>query len=148
MKTILILILTSLLIHTVKAQNKTAKIYGYRNTGNQIIFEFNPQEYTIATEHTTGKTIQLKDISIHTIQVAGDFNDWGLNNGAYKMSKTVSQTYTLIKSIKDLKLHKTLGTEFEFLINNSLWVEPPSNALNIRSTGLINKSTNLMLINK
>lgn len=148
MKTIIVAILTCFLINIVKAQNKTARVYGYTHKGNQIIFAFNPEEYTVATEHTTGKIVLLKDISIHSIQVAGGFNNWALNDAAYKMSKTDSQIFTLTKTTQELRLHSTSVAEFKFLINNSLWVEPPSHALNTRSTGLINKSTNFTIVSK
>jgi hypothetical protein len=127
------------------AWSQSTKIVGYRIAGDQVVFEFSPNAYTRVTDHHTGKTTNLTAMPIHSVQVAGTFNRWQMEDAAFKLIPTGQQTYALRIGLSRLALRSGATAEFKFLVNQRWWVEPPDNAANTRSTGLVNKSTNFTI---
>lgn len=102
----------------LKPENKAKKIYGYKITGDQVIFTY---------KHEKPLNAKL----IRSISVAGSFNNWSPNDKAYEMVLKGDNLYELAlpKSI----FEKGKIYMFKFLINNAAWVTIPKNALNVKN---------------
>jgi D-alanyl-D-alanine-carboxypeptidase/D-alanyl-D-alanine-endopeptidase len=103
----------------LKPENKTKKIYGYRITGDKIIFTY-----------THDKPLNANFIK--SITVAGSFNKWIPNDKAYEMVSKGNNRYEL--ALPKSKFEKGKIYTFKFLINNAAWVTTPKSASNVEDS--------------
>ncbi|ALM20660.1 hypothetical protein AAT17_05165 [Nonlabens sp. MIC269] len=100
--------------------------YGYRIDGEDIVFKFDVRDYSMVTINDTQVKLDLSDINIKKVAVAGTFNKWAKND--WKLKNIKNGVYELRKKIKYLNTDS--GASFKFVINDKFWVEPPTIAPN------------------
>ncbi|MDB5022658.1 MAG: penicillin-binding protein [Mucilaginibacter sp.] len=103
----------------LKPQNKTKSIYGYKITGDKVIFTY-----------THAKPLNAN--LIKSITVAGSFNNWSLNDKAYEMISKPNHVFEL--SLPKSQFEKGKIYTFKFLINNAASITTPKNASNVESS--------------
>ncbi|EAS20228.1 hypothetical protein BBFL7_01110 [Flavobacteria bacterium BBFL7] len=106
--------------------------YGYCIDGEEIVFTFNVTDYKTVTIDNTEVELEIADINIKNVTVAGSFNKW--SGKGWKLTRKEKYVYELRKKIKDLNTDS--GASFKFLINEKFWVEPPPFASNIEKVNL------------
>ncbi len=103
-------------------------IYGYLIDGDDIVFVFNPERYTLA-RHEDGRLVSVSEITpIHRVQVSGAFNAWKKDSAAWRMKNTGDNQFELRRKIDDFKAHAAWA--FKFLVNGEYWIGAPVQAEN------------------
>lgn len=120
----IILFLLAFASQAVFAQKDS--IAGYRIDGDYIVFRFNKNDYTAATNHYTEKRVDFKDLNIKEVFVSGKFNDWSQDQ--WKMTKVSENIFELRKKLTDLG---DFTPEFKFVVNQEYWAEPHDDIPNI-----------------
>jgi hypothetical protein len=118
---------------------------GYRVEGGAVVFTFDPASYDFATRGDTGGRVDLANVAIGaagTVAVAGEFNGWSTD--AWPMEVGQGGVYELRRPVEEFAGRDSWP--FKFVIDDLLWVEPPSTAPNVVPTGLGNNSLNLLLV--
>ncbi|MCJ7932426.1 MAG: serine hydrolase [Chryseobacterium sp.] len=77
---------------------------------------------------------------IHTVSVAGNFNDWNPGNKDYQMTRKEKNHYELEIPVSKFEKDKTYS--FKFVINNAGWMVTPKRAANVDGT----EDNNLILV--
>lgn len=114
---------------------------GYRIEGDEVVFEFDMRDYERLSS-SQGREFDFKDIDIKKITVAGEFNNW--SQDGWTMHKITPEIYQLRKKLSDFR--GKLEWQYKFVINGSYWVEPPSEAKNVKSfSPWLNRHRNLVL---
>lgn len=111
----------------------TAQVdYGYCIDGEDIVFTFNVTDYKKVTIDNTEVQLELGDINIRNVTVAGSFNKW--SGKGWQLVKKDEYVYELRKRVRDLNADS--GASFKFLVNDKFWVEPPAFANNKKRVNL------------
>ncbi|MEK6480629.1 hypothetical protein WJR50_24005 [Catalinimonas sp. 4WD22] len=105
--------------------SQQVSIVGYYTKNDSIFFEFSTSDHQFAVQRNNENVIPLTAISIFSVTLAGDFNNW--NTEAYQMDKIDS---TVFRKSLPLNLLGISETEFAFVINNAYWVEPSLKGVN------------------
>jgi len=100
---------------------------GYSIEGDSIVFTFHKKDYSFAVSHFDDQKIDLKDIKIENVVVAGSFNNWSRKQ--WVMKKINEETYQLKKKISDFD--GDFNWEFKYVLNETNWAEPQYEAANI-----------------
>jgi hypothetical protein len=116
-------------------------IVGYSLEPEKVVFVFDVGDYGYVTVGGSGEWLELGDIEIKSVALAGEFNDWSEN--AWPMDKDSEGRHRLTKDVDTFRGQDEW--QFKFVINERFWVEPPSDATNSVPTGLGNNSQNLVL---
>lgn len=93
----------------------TEKPVGYRIENEQITFVFNRPAF-------------FKD-EIKSVRVAGDFNNWNPQADGFELTKKDDDIYELSFKTDDI-VKSGERKLFKFVINNNIWIEAPTRALN------------------
>ena len=116
-------------------------------TLNGCVLHYNAQDIDGAgTVGTTGGSeddewVDIADVSIDSVYVAGEFNDW--TPTSWRLTKTTGQQFTLAVPVTHFESQETW--EFKFVINGTLWAEP-NPALSVPTEVYeLNRSRNLVL---
>ncbi|MET2983966.1 hypothetical protein [Aureibaculum conchae] len=99
----------------------------YSIEGDSVIFNFDVRHYKKFTKDNSPRRVNADNIDIYEVTLSGQFNNWSRH--LWKMKKTGTYTYQLIKKITDFD-DKFLW-EFKYLINNEYWAEPDKSFDNI-----------------
>ena len=100
---------------------------GYSIEGEDIVFTFDVRDYDQVTVAGTEVTLELADIKLNKLEVAGTFNGW--TGDGWRLDRQDEYHFSLRKKVKELEA--TGSNEFKFLINERFWVEPPADATNV-----------------
>lgn len=114
-----------LLTAVVYSQTPTAK--GYRIEGDEIIFNFNVNDYKKAS-NDYGYEYDFDDLDIKSVVLSGEFNNW--SKEGWRLSRIANNQYELRKKLSDFS-HDYLW-EFKFVINHEYWAEPSKNTTNVQ----------------
>lgn len=95
--------------------NAKKEIYGYRIENDNLIFSY---------RHAENLNAKL----IHSVSVAGTFNDWNPENKTYQFVQKNKNTFELSLPKSQFEKGKTYG--FKFVINQTSWLSTPQNATN------------------
>lgn len=95
-------------------------IYGYKQTANDITFEFD-------------LPINFEPKTVKSVTIAGGFNNWNPKSEDYKLAFVSNKKYVLI--IPKNKFEKSKVYEFKFVINEAYWQDVPEFAKNIDKNG-------------
>ena len=116
---------------------------GYLREERNVIFRFDPSEFEKVTRNDNGRWVDISNVDIRTVAVAGDFNGW--SKEAWRMSEIGNGIYELRKNISFFEARSEW--EFKFVLNSFYWVEPPEEASNSTASGVykLNRSYNLIL---
>jgi hypothetical protein len=115
---------------------------GFHVRGEEVIFVFERALYEFATRGDTGERVAIADITFDeasTVAVAGEFNDW--SRVAWPMKQVKPNVYELRKPLGEFGGRDSWL--FKFVVDGTLWIEPPPNASNAVPTGFGNDSFNL-----
>ncbi len=107
------------------SQNTNVK--GYRMDGDEVVFTFKPSDYNKLKHDSGDITLELDEVNINNVFVAGEFNDWSRNR--WKMVKVNDSIYELRKKMSDFI--DEFDWEFKFIINSTYWAEPDESTSNI-----------------
>jgi len=121
------------------------EVAGYRMGDGEVVFTFDPALFEFGSRGDTGARVALSDFAPDddtVVAVAGEFNGW--STAAWAMERTDAGTYELRRPLAELTGQGSWA--FKFVIDGSLWVEPPASASNAVPTGLGNDSFNLILV--
>lgn len=118
----------------------SSTVFGYREDGAAVRFEFVPRQYAQATRDVSGEFVDVSALRIESVTVAGEFNAWSKTE--WPMQRKGSR-YVLTKAKSELG--SAPSYQFKFVVNGEWWVEPPLTASNQKSTGFMNNSANLVL---
>jgi hypothetical protein len=116
---------------------------GYQVVAGEVVFRFDPSAYANVTRNDNGEWLNIGDVAIGTVSVAGEFNDWSKN--AWQMSEVEDGVYELRKDLRVFDGRR--DWLFKFVVNDFYWVEPPTDAPNRIPSGAwgANRSYNLVL---
>ena len=95
--------------------HKNKEIYGYRFTGDKVIFTYRHDK-------------KLDGNLVKSISVSGTFNDWNQENKLFQMIRKDNHTFEL--GIPKSQFEKGKEYEFKFVINKTRWMSAPSFAVN------------------
>lgn len=101
--------------------------YGYSVKENKVVFSYT---------HPGNLDSKL----IHTVSVAGNFNDWNPKSKDYQMTKKENNHYELEIPVSKFEKGKTYS--FKFVLNNVGWMTTPKRAINVDGT----EDNNLTLV--
>lgn len=99
---------------------------GYFFDGDEVVFEFNVEEYKQVTKDQSQRRLDFEDLKIQEVAVSGDFNNW--SREGWKMKKISENIYQVRKPITDFD--DEFNWEFKFFINGRYWAEPQANFVN------------------
>lgn len=125
-----ILLRTYLIIVALIAGGLCRAQTGYSIDGDEIVFSFDVRDYEKVTVAGTEVTLEIKDIKLNKLEVAGTFNGW--TGDGWKLDRSNDYFFSLRKKVSELDA--TSSNQFKFLINEKFWVEPPSHATNVVAT--------------
>lgn len=98
------------------------KIGGYRISQDEVIFSFNPAEYSdFNTSYGMWKT--KKNFKIQNVTLCGEFNNWMTTAKNFQMTK-IGEVYEFRMKLSDFKGKSQV--EFKYVVNNKYWAEPKS----------------------
>lgn len=100
---------------------------GYKIDGDDVVFTFHRSDYETLSHDEAGNRISFNDLTVETVVVAGEFNNWSKYN--WKMTKIDENTYQLRKPLNQFEDNFTW--QFKFIINNEYWAEPSNDIPNI-----------------
>ncbi|MDN3692632.1 serine hydrolase [Chryseobacterium tructae] len=106
---------TTRLVGDLISKSDKKEVYGYSVKGDKVIFTYT---------HPTNLNADL----LHTVAVAGSFNDWNAENKDYQMVKKDKNHYELEVPVSQFEKGKTYS--FRFVLNKEGWMEAPRNASN------------------
>lgn len=112
--------------HIKKQQLPKGKTYSYRIEEEEVVFEFDRREYNEVTSEAFPHVTDFEDIDIYKVTVSGDFNAW--SKDGWTMHKVSKDVFQLRKKLCDFD--DKFQWQFKFVINDSLWAEPPADAVN------------------
>lgn len=115
-----------LVINTLVFSQKE-NLKGYYIEGGEVVFIFKESDYKKVTSDTSGHQESLFDITVETVAVSGNFNNW--SKDAWPMKKIDEHTYQLRKHLDDFM--GEFSWDFKFIINNDYWAEPTHKDPNI-----------------
>ncbi|MBV8328509.1 serine hydrolase [Chryseobacterium sp.] len=118
---------TTRLVEDLISTSDKKQVYGYAVKGDKIVFTYT---------HPANLNADL----LHTVAVAGSFNDWNAENQEYQMIKKDKNHYELEVPVSRFEKGKTYS--FRFVLNKDGWMEAPKNASNNDGT----KHNNLALV--
>jgi D-alanyl-D-alanine-carboxypeptidase/D-alanyl-D-alanine-endopeptidase len=95
--------------------HKNKEIYGYRLTGDKVIFTYRHDK-------------KLDGNLVKSIYVSGTFNEWNQENKSFQMIRKDNHTFEL--EIPKSQFEKGKEYEFKFVINKTRWMSAPSFAVN------------------
>lgn len=123
----------------------TDGVYGYTVDGNDVVFVFERDRFTLA-RHEDGRLIPATDIeNINYVQIAGAFNDWKKDAADWRMRAAGPNRFELRKSLRDFKSRSEWP--FKFVVNGEYWVGAPPQAVN-REVAVADTATfNLVFLN-
>jgi len=105
-----------------------ARTMGYRVEGNEVVFRFVPDRYDLVRMGNG----QLNSISaiprIYRVTVAGEFNGWQMAHPDWTLKKSDDERFTLRKPLDAFA--GRARWPFKFVVNESIWVSAPEQALN------------------
>ncbi len=119
------LILLGCLIGLKAQSNDTTanvKIGGYRIEQDEVIFSFDPSEYSDFTT-SYGMWRSKQNVKIKEVTLCGEFNGWMTTAKNFQMKK-VGEVYEYRMKLSDFKGKSQV--EFKFVVNNKYWAEPKS----------------------
>jgi serine/threonine protein kinase len=120
-------------------------VFGYRIEGNDVVFEFDPRDYSKA-RMADGSLGTLSEVAqVERVVVAGPFNLWKKDNEAWVMQKVGRQRFVLRKPL-ELFAEKA-EWPFKFVVNNAVWVGAPEDAENKAIVAEDTATYNLILKN-
>ncbi len=91
--------------------------FGYIMQNGMVTFRFIKPEYLKA--------------EVQNVSVAGEFNGWKPQSEGFELQRTAKNVYQL--SLKADKLGKPGEVrQFKFVVNGTIWLDPPKQALNIQ----------------
>ena len=131
--------------HEDGAASAEREVAGYQVGDGEVVFTFDPSLFEFGSRGDTGARVTLSDFTPGddtVVAVAGDFNGWSTDQWA--MERTDAGTYELRRPLEEFTGRGSWT--FKFVIDGSLWVEPPESAANAVPTGLGNDSFNLLLV--
>lgn len=115
--------------------SKYHNIGTYYFEGDEVVFEFDAQKYHYATK-TDGKRIALSLLTIKSVALAGEFNNW--SGEAWGMKEIEKGKYQLRKKIIDFKDKPTW--EFKYALNGGYyWAEPEAEmpTVSVKEAGVL-----------
>jgi len=92
-----------------------------RMTDEGLIFRFDVANHPSLTTDDTGQLINIQDLLVESVAVAGGFNGWSRDKDQLK--QVAEGVYELV--IPRERLRDRNRWEFKFVVNGSYWVEPP-----------------------
>ena len=116
------------------------RAFGYHFSGDNIVFDFRPRDYTYVTSGETGEWIRLSDLRIVSVAVGGEFNRWSVDRWPLTRS---GEWWVASRPIHDLDSGRR--QLFKFVINGRFWAEPPAGASNRVLAGDGSRVANLSL---
>jgi hypothetical protein len=123
-------------------QSSPAETHGHRLISDDVVFVFDVADYEFVTDGNTGHWSRLGDIEIDSVFVAGDFNQWFSDSWPL----TAGSEDRFETSVPITRFEGSRYWRYKFVVNDSLWVEPPSQASNSVPTDVRNQNRNLVLI--
>jgi hypothetical protein len=116
---------------------------GCQVVAGEVVFRFNPSSYANVTRNDNGEWLKIGDVTIKSVSVAGEFNDW--SKDAWQMTEVKDGVYELRKDLGGFGGRHEW--QFKFVVNGFYWVEPPTDAPNRIPSGAwgANRSYNLVL---
>lgn len=102
------------------------QVLGYKEEGGNIRFVLLVSDCETVTDDM-GEIRKISEISIQSVNIAADWNDWKKDLPAFSMQKVSSGEYQLL--LEKSSLGQGLRY-FKFVINGIYWVEPPMKATN------------------
>lgn len=115
------------LIGDLENHSDKKQAYGYSIKGDNIVFSY-----------THAENLDAK--LVHSVFVAGSFNDWNSENKEYRMKKKNEDQFELEVPLSRFEKGKTYS--FKFVLNKDFWMTAPKNASNTDGT----KDNNLVLV--
>ena len=115
------------------------RTYGYRLSGDLVIFELLPSQYRYVTSGSTGEWIPLEDLRLNRLALAGEFNQWSTE--AWPMTRSGPWWVAVRRRSEVGSGH----SQFKFVVNDRFWVEPPEAAANRASVTPGSRNANLVL---
>ncbi|WP_300688022.1 serine hydrolase [Chryseobacterium sp.] len=107
------------LIEDLTNTSDKKQVYGYSVRGNNAVFSYAHPE-------------KMDSKLIHSVSVAGSFNDWNPGNKEYQMKKKGENLFEL--EVPLIKFEKGKIYSFKFVLNKESWMTTPKNASNIDGT--------------
>jgi len=120
------ILLGILFLLTIPNYGQDTGIKGYWIDGDEVVFSFNAEDFTKATNDNSGALVDFKDLDIKKVVVSGNFNNWSKYD--WMMNPLGDGNFELRKKID--KFTDEFLWEFKFVINNSYWAEPESDISN------------------
>jgi hypothetical protein len=116
---------------------------GYRIEGGEVVFVFEVSKYRNTTKNGTAEIRPLRDLSIDSVFVRGDFNRW--YQAGWRMDRVAAGKFELHYPLQ--RMPGRPPWRFKFFVNDMYWVEPPTEACNVRIDDLprIGPSASLVL---
>jgi 1,4-alpha-glucan branching enzyme len=99
---------------------------GYCIEGDEIVFTCDVRDYDRVTVENTKVNLEIDDINIKTVSLAGTFNSW--SGKGWRLKRRTEHIFELRKKVSDLEVAS--DGAFKFIINNKFWIEPPLSAAN------------------
>ncbi|WP_250253465.1 serine hydrolase [Chryseobacterium sp. Marseille-Q3244] len=118
---------TTSLVEDLISTSDKKQVYGYSVKGDKVVFTYT-------------HPVNLNAALLHTVSIAGSFNDWDSENKEFQMVKKDKNRYELEIPVSRFEKGKTYS--FRFVLNKEEWMEAPKNASNNDGT----KDNNLALV--
>jgi hypothetical protein len=124
----------------MEQQDAAPRLYGYR-IERGVLFEYELNEdANLVTDPVTGARFRFNPTTFFRAALAGDFNGWT----QISMGQNPRVPYQFQVLLPFEQFPKRLHL-FKFVIDGSLWVEPPPYASNTVDAGISYDAKNLVL---
>jgi hypothetical protein len=130
------------LVAALPAAAARAPGLGYALRGDTLVFRFRPAEYRMAVSDRSSRWMQLSELRVRQVAVAGPWNQWSAV--AWPLHATRRGDWVLRCPLSSVADHDTIP--FKFVVNGEWWVQPPPDTPNQLNAGIGDTTMNLFFV--